>query len=207
MADNVARYGFRWVKSRTGSGLPVIEQYPVASAYQAAPGGVNVDLNIGDPVKKVNDGTVALCAAGDQVFGIVADIAPYWDGAKKVRANRLPGGTTYGSVLDRQSRVGIILAGENIFECIVDDNTTATTQAGYTAFIGENVDVSINQSAGDTHAYPKLHITGHETGGATKVWRIVSLSDRIDTDYSGLNVPLYVTGNLIQQAPDQTTSV
>lgn len=207
MADNPALYGFRWRKSRTGSGMPVPEWYAVASAYQASPGGVNVDLNIGDPVKKVSDGTVALCAAGDQVFGIVCDIGPYWDGSKKQRANRLPGGTTYGSLLDRQSRVAILLAGENIFECVCDDTVTATTEAGYTALIGENVDITINQVSGDTHAYPKLDISTHETGGATKVWRIVTLSNTPGIDFSGANVPLLVTGNLIQQAPDQTTSV
>lgn len=207
MSDNAALYGLRWVESRFGSAYPAVEKFPVASAYQAAPGGVNVDLNIGDPVKKVNDGTVALCAAGDATFGVVVGVLPYYDGAKMVRANRLPGGTTYGSNLERQSFVEIIPIAGQIFECIVDDNTTATTQAAYTAFIGENVDISINQTSGDTHAYPKLHITGHEAGGATKVWRIVGLSRRNNIDFTGLNVPLLVTGNLVQQAPWQTTSV
>jgi hypothetical protein len=207
MADNVALYGFSWIGSRTGSGEPVIRYFPVATAYQWAPGGVSVDLNIGDPVKKVNDGTVAGVAAGDATFGIVMTIAAYWDGAKMARANRLPGGTAYGSVLERQSFVGIAFAADNYFEVIVNDNTTATTQAAYTAFIGENVDVSINQVSGSLYATPKLNISGHEVGGATKVWRIEGLSKRPNIDYSGLNVPLIVTGNLVQQAPFQTTSV
>ena len=198
--DNVARYGFRWVARRSGSGQPAPEFHPVASAYQAAPGGVNVDLNIGDPVKKVSDGTLALCAATDPVFGIVTDIAPYWDGTKKARANRLPGGTTYGSLLDRQSMVGIILAFDNIFECVCDDATTATTQAAYTAFIGENVDITINQVSGSTLATPKLDISGHAVT-ATLIWRIVGLSKRVDVDFAGANVPLLVTGNVCQQAP------
>jgi hypothetical protein len=207
MADNTADYGFRWKQSRFSSGLPNFEYFPVASAYQAAPGGVNVDLNIGDPVKKVTDGTVALCAAGDATFGIVAAIAPYFDGSRMARSNRLPGGTTYGSNLERQSFVGIILLAGNIFECVCDDNTTATTQAAYTAFIGENVDITINQVSGSTLATPKLDISTHEAGGATKVWRIVGLSKRNNIDYTGNSVPLLVTGNLIQEAPDQTTSV
>lgn len=205
MADNPGLYGFRWVKSRTGSGIPVVEYYAVASAYQAAPGGVNVDLNIGDPVKKVNDGTVALAAATDAIFGIIADIAPYWDGTKKVRSNRLPGGTTYGSLLDRESRVGIILFADNIFEVVCDDSSTATTQAAYTALIGENADITINQVSGDTHAYPKLDISDHKT--ATAQCRLVALSNRVDIDYAGANVPLLVTGNEVQQAPFQVTGV
>jgi hypothetical protein len=207
MADNPALYGFRWVESRTGSAYPSLERFPVASAYQAAPGGVNVDLNIGDPVKKVNDGTVALCAAGDACFGIVAGVAPYYDGTKMARANRLPGGTTYGTNLERQSFVFLILAADNIFEAVCDDAVTFTTQATYTAAIGENVDITINQVSADTHAYPKLDISTHETGGATKVWRIVGLSKKNNVDFTGANVPLLVTGNLVQQAPWQTTSV
>jgi len=206
MADNPALYGFRWKQSRFGSGLPNIEYYPVASAYQWAPGGVSVDLNVGDPVKKVNDGTVAGVAAGDATFGIVATIAPYFNGTAMVRGKSLPGGTTYGSNLERQSFVGIILCVGNIFEVVCDDAVTATTQAGYTAFIGENTDVSINQVSGSTLATPKLDISLHNTTN-TLVWRIVGLSKTPNIDFSGANVPLLVTGNVVQEAPDQTTGV
>jgi hypothetical protein len=205
MADNAALYGFRWRKSRTGSGEPVIEYYPVASAYQAAPGGVNVDLNIGDPVKKVTDGTLALAAAGDAIFGIVATVAPYWDGSKMVVNNRLPGGTTYGTVVPRQSWLGIYLFADNIFEVVADDATTATTELAYQAFIGENADITINQTAGDTHAYPKLDISDHKQG--TAQCRIVGLGDAVYTDFTGANVPILVTGNEVQQAPFQTTGI
>lgn len=206
MADNAALYGFSWVGSDFGSGMPAPMYFPVASAYQASPGGVSVDLNIGDPVKKVNDGTLALCAAGDAVFGIVCDIAPYYDGAKMARANRLPGGTTYGSNLERQSKIGIILAAGNIFECVCDDNTTATTQATFTGYIGENVDITINQVSGSTLATPRLDISTHATTNNV-VWRIRGLSKRNNIDYTGNYVPLLVTGNVVQQAPFQTTGV
>jgi len=39
------------------------------------------------------------------------------------------------------------------------------------------------------------------------VWRIVNTSFRVNVDYTGLYVPLLVTGNLVQQAPYQTTGV
>lgn len=205
MADNAALYGFRWVGSRSGSGTPHIAYFPIASAYQAAPGGVNVDLNVGDPVKKVSDGTLALVAATEAHFGVVASIGPYFDGSKMVRGKSLPGGTTYGSNLERQSMIGIYLSADNLFEVVCDDATTATTQAAYTAFIGENTEVSINQVSGSTLATPKLDISLHNT--TALAWRIVSLSKRNNIDYSGANVPLIVTGNLIQQAPFQTTGV
>lgn len=205
MADNPAFYGFQWVKSRTGSGIPVLEVNSVASAYQAAPGGVNVDLNIGDPVKKVNDGTVALAAAGDAIFGIVYHIYPYWDGQKKVNNNRLPGGTTYGTNQDRESRVAIALFADNIFKIVADDSSTATTLLAYRALVGENADITINQVSGDTHAYPKLDISDHKTG--TAQCRIVDIGYDVGIDYTGANVPILVTGNEVQQAPFQTTGV
>ncbi len=205
MADNPAFYGFQWVKSRTGSGIPVLEVNSVASAYQAAPGGVNVDLNIGDPVKKVNDGTVALAAAGDAIFGIVHHIYPYWDGTKKVPGNRLPGGTTYGTNQDRESRIAIALFADNIFKVVADDSATATTLLAYRALVGENADITINQVSGDTHAYPKLDISDHKT--ATAQCRIVDVGYDVGIDYSGANVPILVTGNEVQQAPFQVVGV
>ena len=166
---------------------------------------MSVDLNVGDPVKKVNDGTLAGVAATDAFFGVVASIGPYYNGTAMVRGKSLPGGTTYGSNLERQSMVGIYLAADNLFEVVCDDAVTATTQAAYTAFIGENTEVSINQVSGSTLATPKLDISLHNT--TALAWRIVGLSKRNNIDYSGANVPLIVTGNLIQQAPFQTTGV
>lgn len=209
MADNPAKYGFRWQQNRGGANMKPL-RVRVASGYQAAPGAVNVDLNVGDPVKKVNDGTVALCAAGDATFGIVVGIGPYYVGAP-INAMvsggvSLPGGTTYGTLLERQSFIYIVPAADQIFEVDADDKTTFTTEATYNAAIGENVDITINQVAGDTHAYPKADISTHATTN-TLVWRIVDLARWPGQDYSGANVKLLVTCNVVQQAPFQTTGV
>lgn len=206
MADNASLYGFRWVGARQGDPHPDPEIVRVATAYQASPGGVSVDLNVGDPVKKVSDGTVALCATGDATFGIIVGILPYYDGSKMVRSNRLPGGTAYSTNLERQSKVLIVPIAGNVFECVCDDNTSITTEANYNAAIGENVDISINQVAGSTLATPRLKISTHATTN-TLVWRIVDTSHRVNIDYTGLYVPLLVTGNVVQQAPYQTTGV
>jgi hypothetical protein len=177
----------------------------VASNPTFTSNGITVSLRPGDPVKKVSDGTVILAAAGDALFGVVCDVLPFFDGTKMVRAAALPSATTYGSNLERQSKVAIYLMEGNLFECICDDATTATTQAAYTAFIGENLDLSMNGVSGDLNAYPKLDISSHAT--ADGQLRIVNLSYRPNIDYSGANVPLIVTGNEVQQAPDVTVGV
>lgn len=207
MANNAALYGARFQYSRGGPNEKVM-RVRVASAYQASPGGVSVDLNVGDPIKKVNDGTIALCAAGDAIFGWVAGIGQYYSaaiGGIVPGGVSLPGGTTYGSVLERQSFVFITPAAGMVFEMDVDDNTTATTEAGYTALIGENCDITINQVSGDTHAYPLVDISDHKTG--TAQLRIVDLARYIPQDYSGTRVKLLMTTNEVQEAPFQTTGV
>lgn len=206
MADNAALYGFRWVGNRKGVSQPKPQRVYVATGYQASPGGVSVDLNVGDPVKKVSDGTVALCAAGDATYGIIIGVDPYWDGAKFARSNRLPGGTAWGTVQERKSKLLILPVAEQYFECVCDDATTFTTEATYGAAVGENVDMTINQVSGSTLATPKLDISTHGTSNAL-VWRIVDYAQRVNTDYSGANVPLIVTCNLVQEAPFQTTGV
>lgn len=201
MADNQLRYGFRWKRGLHSGGQPRTFRARVASAYQAT----SVDLWPGDPVKMVSDGTIALCAAGDATYGIIAGIAPYYDGVKMVTNDHLPGGTTYSSVLERQSIVYIIPVAGEIFEIVSDDKTTATTEAGYNALIGENCDVSINADATAKRAYPELDISDHKT--ATAGWRIVDIAQRIDIDFTGLYVPLLVTCNEVQESPFNTTGV
>lgn len=196
MADNPALYGFRWIGSR-GTSIPKPEIYRVASGYQAAPGAVNCDLNPGDPVIKVSDGTVAIATTG-VVFGVIIGVEPFYDGTKMVRDDRLPGNTVYGSVLERQSKVLVIPVADQLFECVADENTTATTQAAYTAFIGENVDLVMVPVA--PLATPRLDISTHAVTN-TLGWRIVNLGRGVNIDYTGNFVPLVVTANLPQQAP------
>jgi hypothetical protein len=204
---NIARYGFRWKYSQLdpNQASPPIERKRVASGYQAAPSAVNVNLWPGDPVKLVNDGTVALAAAGDAIYGVIASIQPYFDGAKMVSGSSLPGGTTYGSVLERQSFLNVIPVASQVFAVSADDNTTATTEAGYNALIEENADISINQVSGDLHAYPKLDISDHKT--ATAQCRIIDIDRSVTLDFSAVDLPLLVVFNEVQQAPFVTAGV
>lgn len=200
MADNEIRYGFRWQKgfgSRTDC-----EPFRafVATGYQAAPGAVNVDLNVGDVVKRVSDGSVSLCVAAEAPYGVIVGIAPYYDtslGAMKI-GNSLPGGTAWGTLTERQSVVWVVPVANQVFEADCDDNVTATTLAGYQAFYGENVELSINAVA--PRANPRVDISLHATTN-TLMWRILEVAPRVNQDFTGNYVKLLVTANIAQQAP------
>lgn len=203
MADNRFGYGLRYVKGHFNLDA-AIQRVRVASGYSptVSGGAQNVNIRAGDVVKKVNDGTVAICAAGDQPYGVVQRIHPYYDAnlGRMTIGKTLPFNTVYGTNLERQSFLSIIPVQNAIFECVADDKTTATTQTTYTGYIGENVDL-IN--VGDTNALsvnPQIDISTHNTTN-TLTWRIVDIAPRVDIDFTGLYVPLYITANYSQDAP------
>jgi hypothetical protein len=211
MADNQRRYGLRWQRVRGGNNLSP-ERHFVATGYQATSNAINVDLRQGDPVKKVSDGSIALVAAGNATFGVIEAVAQYYVGAP-INAvvpggPSLPGGTAWGTVQDRISLVMLVPIADQIFEWDCDDAVTATTEASFQAFVGENVDASMNGVSGDTRAYPLLDISTHNTTN-TLVWRIVRVprDSFLNQDFSGNYVKLLVTGNVAQQAPFTTTGV
>lgn len=208
MADNTYRYGYRPVRFVDGNrDVKPIRRF-VASGYQASPSATSVDLWPGDPVIAVSDGTVAIAAAGNSIDGVMVGVERYYDsnvGANHI-ATHLPGGTTWGTVEDRKSIILVVPAANVTFEVCVDDNTTATSESAYRNFIFKNADLAYTPNATTKKAVPSLHITGHNTTN-TLGFRIVDVSPRIDVDFTGLNVPLYVTPNLVRQAPYQTTGV
>lgn len=206
-------YGLRFHSTVYGGPPPRPFKVAVASAYQASPGGVSVDLNVGDPVKEVtgsgNDpGSVALIAGTDTPFGVICGILPFYNASlgRRMFGTSLPGGTTWGTNLERTSYVEIIPVANVIFEAVCDDATTFTTELAYMTAINKNVTLTINQVSGSTLASPKIDISTAGTEN-TKTWRIVGLSRRIDVDYTVTNVPLLITANLAQQAPYTATGV
>src|SRR4051812_24781483 len=136
MANNPARYGFRWHSSLQGTSHPKPVRGRVASGLSSSvsPGPVTCNLNVGDPVKMVNDGTFAMCASGDAVYGIIEGFwAQSFSGnlpAYLAFLDNLPSGTTW-SGLDNQIFLQIVPAAGQIFEAICDDNTTAVLETTY----------------------------------------------------------------------------
>lgn len=208
MTDNNKGYGgFRWVRSLIGSTPPSAIACRVASAYSGAiNGGTTIDINIGDPVRFVSGGTVAHAAGneaagnnGQDIYGIVVNILPYYDGRKRVPGDRLPAGTTYGSVLERQSFVEVFPAAGHVWEIDCDDAVTFTTEAGYYSAIGKNADHRLT-----TGSEPKTNclLDISTVGTATAQWRILDISKTVaNQDFTGAYVKMLVTCNETQIAP------
>jgi len=196
MADNPQLYGFRFHSTKSGSGTPHVVKKAVASGYAGQPdGATTVNINPGDVVKVVNDGTVALAAAGDTgLFGVVVGIAPYWDGSKMQRGSDLPSGTTYSTNISRQSYVHVIPFYDAIFEVDCDDAATATTFLAYQAFVGENCDLAVSCDATSKKSFYRLDISGHGTGSAQfRIWDVKQ--DGPNADFSGNYVKVLVVAN------------
>lgn len=218
MADNTHKYGFRYVKSLNGNsstGSPPRMRCRLASAYQPTAGGSNCNLHAGDVVTFTTDGTIIMGVGSEGTqtanLGVVDGFGPVYDGTVMQPASYFVGGSgVYGTNLDNATYVYVIPLEGNVFEVDCDDAVTATTKAAYTAFIDENVDMVLvrnTSNANDYSADPKLDISSHSPNTTTLQFRIVDLSQQLGIDYSGANVPLYVTVNKSAQAPYNTTGI
>jgi hypothetical protein len=214
MADNAREYGFRWVKGELGQDQPPVQKVRLASGYQPTAGGTNVDLHVGDPVQIASTGTatISIGSEGTQslIYGICAGFSPEFDGTVMQPRNKHIGGSgVYSTNLERQNYILVIPVAGQIFEVDCDDAVTATTEAGYYAFIGENTDMILAAdvtNANDPKATPQLDISLHNTTALQ--WRIVDIAPRVNTDFSGNYVKLRVSINgKVQQSPYNTTGV
>jgi hypothetical protein len=214
MANNPARYGFKWHSALLGISQPKPQRMRLASALAivANPGSVPVDLQVGDPVKYVSDGSVTQCVAADAIYGIVMGFSFQSSNANSPNylpyLDRMPSGTTFVGV-DNQIFVHVQPVAGMIFEAYCNDNTTATAESGagsYNTFINENVEYIFAPDATTKSARPLLNISTHAVT-ATLSWRILDVSRRIDVDYSGTFVPLLVSCNKVQQTPFVLTGV
>ena len=208
MADNPKRYGFRPQRSLTGgSPLGAIQRYRVASGYTVSLGSA-CGLYVGDPVTILSTGYVQAQVGSEGTqgknTGVIVGVGPSWDGTLMQFKDNIPAATTYGTVLERTSYVFVCHGDGIAFEVDADDNTTATTEANYTALIGENADM-VNTAGLEPRLNPMLDISTHATTN-TLQWRILDISPTLDNqDFTGKYVKLIVTPNVTSEAPAQTT--
>lgn len=184
----------RWVRSKHGHGEMPVQQLTVASNYGTA-------INVGDPIKLATDGTGQQAAAGNSIYGVCVSIVRYWDAANNRMTftnGPLPANTVWGSNWQKRSVIAVVPVEGQIFRMDCNDNTTATTESAYEAFIGENADMAV--SSGDWTLNISTHATTNTLG-----WRIVDLINRPITDFTALYVPLLVEANLSQLVPYTTT--
>lgn len=204
MANNRAKYGFRYYSSQNGSGRAAGIEGGVTSAYQAnvGSGNVNVGVSIGDPVAFNAAGNFELAQdiTADRFFGVVVAIrnARIESNGKSRPASYLPGATTYTLEQDRSSLI-ILPFANNIWEVDVDENVTAATLAAYRLLVGLNADMIYTTDVSNTdkpRARPELDISTAATTAALD-FRIMGVSKTAENaDFSGTGVKLLVQLNL-----------
>lgn len=215
MADNAREYGFRWVRSELGQMCPPTQRVRLASAYQPTAGGTNVDLHPGDPIQILSTGFGALAVGSEgtqtNVYGIYVGQGAEFDGTVMQPRNKHIGGSgVYGTNLERQTYIYVLPVVGQIFECDCNDNTTATTESAYSAFIGENMDFVLTAdttNANDPKATPQVNISTHNPATTTLQLRMWDISPRVNTDFTGNYVKIRVAFNRVQQAPFNLTGV
>lgn len=207
MADNIAKYGFRYFGGADNLPKPIEKLIATGTQFDVTSGIQDAVLQAGDVVAQVSDGTVALCAGNETTpalpYGVVVGGIRYYDasigqsGQMRI-ANAVPNGVAWGTNRERATRVLVVpfLPGQ-IWEADVDDIVTATTQAAYEAFEGENVSFINSGAAASTPAWirPKIDISTHATT-ASLFFRLVRVSSTKDNiDFSGANVKMLIEIN------------
>lgn len=192
MANRPSLGGFRWVKNKLAPNENTAprEKHWIASAY-------GTSIGRGAPVKIVAGGSIELAATNDAVYGVFDGMAQVYNATEGTVA---PAGAytatvTWGTVLSRQSQCYVIPVRNQIFRITCDENTTATTQAGYEAFIQENADFGAGTASGDQAGHV-LDISTHAT--TAEDCRIVNVPDKETTNFANTGVELEVEFNLIQ---------
>ena len=169
---NTAIGGFRWMRDRDGGSHQPIEERPVASAY-------GTGIFRGDVVKKVSDGTVAVCSAGDAAYGVVQSCVRYKDGTGLIRSGSfLPASTSYSgapSISNPQASIVAITPVRNqIFE--VDMGTAAATITAAQSLVGNNCDYATGAGGDTTTGRGTYYGDNSSTGTATANIRILEVS-------------------------------
>lgn len=213
MADNPVKYGFRLARMRSGFAHAGQEQaFCISGATFAGGSATAASLRPGDPIVRLSSGAVNVAPGTDgtpgDILGIVVGVKQYLDpafsNAVTAKGNAVPSSVAYGTNLDLQTRIYYIPAEVAVWRIIVNDATTATTEAGYLAFVGENCSHIHTAASGELLLKPKLNISTHATT-ATLDWRIIGVPDRTAQDFSGANVDLEVVCNRPQSFTGATT--
>lgn len=159
----------------------------------------------GDPVKRVNDGSVIQAAAGDPIFGIVAG-ARYKNAAGvMVESDYLPASTTW--TLDNQRSIVYVIPATpfTIFEGDADDGVSITTIAAARSVGWENVNHVFTTSGSTSTGLSgcQLDISTHATTN-TLSWRVLDISPYPSgNDVTQILAKYLVIGNLTHNWPGQ----
>lgn len=222
---NTHRYGFRFVRSIGGSDTPQTFTFPIADDYAPVTvvgAGTSVNLNIGDPVKLAEDGTIMLVQAGqdvsganadsdDYAFGIIAGFPRVIVGGYPRPGSFYTSGTSYTGGIggDNAPLVTVIPVEGNIFEIDAAAAPSPATKSGAMAYVGMTAMMLytvLTAGNGQPKANPLLDLSTAAAGGANQLQlQVVGLGKAGDAmDFTSANVTFQVMwgAKQLQAAPD-----
>lgn len=210
---NRRHYGLRVHKYRGGleSGITPYE-YDVADAYTGAVNGVgNIDLYVGDLVRRLANGTVEHAdgteggSGAETAIGVVVGIKQYFNGTYVVSGNFVPRASTGGGRDDRRTIVQVVHLNDADWAVETDDPTAYTTLATYNALRGSNLNLVMLGTGGKQDAKADV---GTVNTTETLHFRILDI-DRGPhiSDYSAAGVSLILRANLTQLEAQAATPV
>lgn len=222
---NPHRYGIRFVRSISGSDTPQIFTFPIATAYAPVTifgAGTSVNLNIGDPVRLLEDGTIALVQAGqdvtadnsdsdDYAFGVIVGFPRVLVGGSPRPGSFYTSGTAYtgGIGSDSAPLVSVIPVEGNIFEIDSLAAPSPATLAGAMAYVGMTATLTytvLTTGTGQPKANPLLDLSTAAAGGAKQLQFVITgLGKSAYTqDFTATNVTFQVmwSAKQLQAAPD-----
>lgn len=193
---NVPVGGFRYHGSIFGENI-IPREIPcqIATNYATA-------LGVGDPIKRLADGSIAqAAAASDSIFGVISGFRYLNSAGVMVPSSYYPGNIAYTS--DQQRTIAMVIPATpyTIFSCDANDGTTITTLANARLLPWENVDhiftSTVNAFTGVSGC--QLNISGHATTALQ--WRIFDLSTEAPNDPTQINAHYLVICNKTQNWP------
>ena len=210
---NTHRYGFRYMRSIGGAETPQIFTLPIASGHAPTTifgAGTACNLNIGDPVRLLEDGTIALVQIAQDVSGASADSDDYaWGvivGFPRVFVGGAPrpgsfyaSGTSYSGGIggDNAPLAAIIPVHNNIFEVDSSAALGTTTISGAMALVGGVGAMTytvLTTGTGQPKANPLLVVSTVVSGGTDQLpLQVVGLGKAgFAADFTSAFVPFQV---------------
>lgn len=222
---NTHRYGIRYVRSISGADTPQVLTFPIASAYAPVTvvgAGSSVNLNIGDPVKLAEDGTIMLTQTGqdssgantdsdDFVFGVIAGFPRVVVGGYPRPGSFYATGTTYTGGIggDNAPLVAVIPAAGNIFEIDANAVIGAGTKSAAMAVVGQTARIAysvLSSGNGQPKANPRLNVADLAAGGANQLQMVVvglgKAGDAMDFSSSDVTLQVMFTALELAQQSD-----
>ncbi len=212
---NTHVYGFRFFRSISGGGdCPQIMTSPIASGYAPVTvfgAGTAVNLNIGDPIRRLVDGSVIIAQAGqisdgtdngDYVSGVVVGFPRVTVGGAVRPGSFYASGTTYTGGLgsDTATLVAWIPVEGNIFEIDAAAVVGAGTKNAALAVVGGTANYTytvLTSGIGQPKANPMMGTPSTNSANIQQL-RIVGLGKKNDVmDFASANVAFQVMFNEI----------